>query len=251
MSSRDYQSTRDLIRAGYRVLDVVEARAPAALRHAVYADRNLATFPSLAKDWMVERLVDLTKKVTGELRVQLETAEELVDAAGAPADLREAADWLDAHVAERAEALAPLIRSDKLEATQDSAWSGSGALLYRAAVDGQDTAVLRISEAGRRNANVLRDAASALDGFVGAMTLQVFGIVAAGLSLMGALAALVSASHYLIVVLSFAAALVTTVISIASAVGTVQTTLVAMSSLVGQSRVPIVAWPDARFGDAG
>lgn len=200
---------------------------------------------------MVERLVSLTRKVTGELRLQLDTAEELVDAAGAPADLREAADWLDGKVSGPADRLAPHIRSDKLEATQDSAWSGSGALLYRSAVDGQDAAVLRISDAGRKNAKVLRDTATALDGFVGAMTLQVLGIVAAGLSLMGALGAVVSASHYLIVVVSFAATVVSTVVSIGSAIGTVQSTLVTMSSLVSESKVPIVAWPDARFGDAG
>lgn len=251
MSSRDYRSTRDLIAAGHRVLAAVDACAPGALRHAVYADRNLVMLPSLAKDWMVERLVGLTHRVTRELRAQLGTAEELVDAAGAPSDLRESADWLDARVAERADRLAPLIRVDKLEATQEGAWSGSGALLYRSAVDGQDAAVLRVSEAGRSNAKVLRDAAAALDGFVGSMTLQVLGIVAAALSLMGALAALVSASHYLIVVVSFAAAVVSAVVSVGSAIGTVQSTLVTMSSLVRESKADIVAWPDARFGDAG
>lgn len=248
MTSADYRPTRDLIAAGRRILTSVDARGPGAIRFAVYADRTLAPLPALTKDWMVERLVGLLHSATGQLREQLDTAEELVDAAGTPSGLRAAADELDARVGKPGLDLAPLIRLDVLEAAQASAWTGSGAEMYRAALEGQGASVERISTYAGVISTSLRGTADALEQFVSQVTVAVLSAVAACISLFVSIAGACTVMGFAVAMVAVIGAAIGLAAAIVGAVGAFQSSSATLATLARAAHPSIQSWPNARFG---
>jgi len=247
MTSADYRPTRDLIAAGRRILTAVDARGPGAIRFAVYADRTLAPLPALTKDWMVERLVGLLHSATGQLREQLDTAEELVDAAGTPSGLRAAADELDARVGKPVGELVPQIRMDALEAAQESAWTGAGAELYRMAIEGQSTSVERVAEYSGQISTTLRGLADALEAFVSQVTVAIVVLVGSALALLASVGSLSTVAGIGLAIVGLVAAAIGVVGSLLSLLATLDSTVAGMANLTRAAVPSIIPWPNARF----
>jgi hypothetical protein len=246
----DYKPTRDLIAVGRRVLAAVGSRGPGAIRFAVYADRALAPMPALAKDWMVEQLVALLHGAIGQLHEHLDTAEEMVDAAGTPKGLRRAADEWDVRLIGPAGELAPRIRLDVLEAAQESAWTGSGAQLYRMAMEGQSASVARVADYAGQISGTLRGLADALDAFVAQVTVGVVVMVGSAITLLASVASFSTVVGIGVSILGALSSVVGLAGSLLGFLSTLGSTMTSMATLTREAVPSIIPWPNARFGGA-
>lgn len=242
----DYGYTRDVIASGRRLLAEVDQRAPSGLRWMVHTASATRALPAQMQELIAAELLAAVRTLTARGREALTAAEEAVDTAGSPTSLRELADLLEGVVAAQADDLAPRVRSDRLEATDEDAWSGRAAGKYRAAMEGQGEAVRRIAESAKDLAQVCRDLAEQLDGFIGSLTFEIVALVGAAASVIAAFAAAPETLGGSL----FAAGAAS--IGLLAAFGTLVVTLqmhgARLDGLVRASTVDIQAWPTSRFG---
>lgn len=242
----DYGYTRDVIASGRRLLAEVDKRAPSGVRWMVRTASATRALPAQMQELIASELLGIVRTLTARGREALVAAEEAVDTAGSPTSLRELADLLDGAIAARASDLASFVRSDRLQATDEEAWTGKAAWAYRTAMEGQGEAVGRIATSAKELAQVCRDLAGHLEGFVWQLTTEVVLLVGASAGLLMALATLPDTLGASIVAVAPAA--IVLLGSLISLAGTIGNDLIRTSDLADDAAVSIQAWPNSRFG---
>lgn len=241
----DYGYTRDVIASGRRLLAEADKRAPSGVRWMVRTASATRALPAQMQELIASELLGIVRTLTARGREALVAAEEAIDTAGSPTSLRKLADLLEEAVAARASDLAPLVRSDRLQATDEEAWTGTAAWAYRTAMEGQGEAVGRIATSAKELAQVCRDLAEHLDGFVVALTVSILGLVAAAA---GLIAALGTAESGVGAVVGLGGAIV----GVIAAGGVFGATMLqndaVTSRLADDATVSVQAWPTSRFG---
>lgn len=243
----DYGFAREVIASGRRILAVIDRRAPDGIRFAVHTASATRALPAPMQEIIVAELVGIVGQLTARGRQALGEAERAVDAAGSPTTLNQLAHSLEVTIGARSRELAPRVRVDALEATDEGAWSGRAARLYRDATEGQGEAVSRIAGSTEKLADVVRELAGHLDGFVWSLTASIVGLVAAAMGLLTALfggiealaAAIVVASASIVALAGAGLALVATLVSNSSV----------LSGLAHDAALSIEEWPTSRFGE--
>lgn len=241
----DYGYTRDVIAAGRRIVAEIEKRAPDGVRWMVRTASATRMLPAQMQEVIARELLTVVQALAARSSEALAAAEEAVNTAGSPTALRQLADLLEATVAKPAGDLAPRVRSDGLEATDDEAWTGKAAGLYRKAIEGQGDAVGRISASAKELAKVCRDLAGHLDGFVVALTVSIVGLVGALMGVAVALSGLQSGGGSLLVL---AGAVVVLIAGVGSFIATLVQHGIVLGGLISNATLSVQAWPNSRFG---
>ena len=242
----DYGYTRDVIEQGRKLMNELDRRGPGAIRLAVRSAGSTRTLPPLVQDFIAGELTNALGMVTGQGRRALDEAERQVDLAGRPTTLRELADMLDTSVKAKSDELAPLVRLDALRATDEEAWSGHAAQLYRYACEGQGEAVGRISDCSDNLAGVLRGLAGHLEGFVTTVTGAILGLIGSAMTLCMSLTAApetIGGSLWGVIPAS-----VGLLGSVMVAVGVLATNAAVTEQLAQDATASVRAWPKSRFG---